>query len=123
MTDILLAKPQLQEGWIDWAVGESNITRKNLFKYFPSLYDPNLLSLTKSLSIEDLEYPSPIGFKPLVNLLEEKHQAPVIITNGAKQGLGAVFHALHQRVDLLWMQPIFWALLPPLAKAHNLSVD
>lgn len=123
MTDLLLAKPQLDASWIDWSVGEATITRNNLFKHFPNLYDPTILSLHKDLTLHDFEYQPPAGHKDLVDLLEAKHQAPVIITNGAKQALSAVFAALKKRaIPDLYLQPIYWALLPPLARFHGLDV-
>ena len=90
MTNILLAKPTLPAGWIDCSVGEPHVVRENLVKIFGlSVYElPNVPHMH--------EYPTPVGYEPLISLLEEKHKAPVIITNGAKQALGACFHALNQ---------------------------
>lgn len=123
MTDILLAKPDLSPDFIDLSVGEANIIRKNFFKYFPQLCNSNVLTLNQELSVNDLEYQPPSGFKPLVKLLEEKHKAPVVITNGAKQALAAVFYALKKRGFMsVGLQPIHWALLPPLAFSKNLGV-
>lgn len=116
MTDILLAKPQLPPDWIDVSVGEPHVVRENLVKIFDlSVYEvPNVPHM--------YEYPMPNGYKPLVQLLEDKHHAPVIITNGAKQALGACFYALKQmgKNDVLMRQP-YWALIPPLAQMHGLS--
>ena len=123
MTNILLSKPTLSCDIIDLSVGEATLVRKNLLKYFPSLYDPSILALGGNISINDFEYPSPNGYKPLVDLLEAKYNAPVVIGCGAKQLLGASMYALKKRADLLWMQPIYWALLPSLARAHGLIVD
>lgn len=116
MTDILLAKPQLPPDWIDVSVGEPHVVRENLIKVFDlSVYElPNIPHM--------YEYPMPNGYKPLVQLLEEKHHAPVIITNGAKQALGATFFALQRmgKKDVLMRQP-YWALIPPLAQMHGLA--
>lgn len=124
MTEILLAKPQLDSSWVDLSVGEATLVRNNLLTHFPSLQDPSLLTLNSGVSMQDLEYQSPAGYPPLVELLEARHQAPVVITNGAKQGLAASFYALHKKDrPLLWMQPIHWALLPPLAIQHQLEPE
>ena len=116
MTDILLAKPILPDGWLDCSVGEPHVVRENLIKVFD-------LSVYELPQVPHLyEYPEPMGYRPLVKLLEDKHHAPVIITNGAKQGLGACFFALKQmgKEDVLMRQP-YWALIPPLAKMHGLD--
>jgi len=121
MDNILLAKPVLPSDWIDWAVGEAHVVRRNLFKYFPQLIDRNILSLTGDLDINDLEYQSPIGYKPLVDILEAKYGAPAVITNGAKQALAASVYALKKEgIDCIWLQKIHWALLPPLIHATGM---
>lgn len=68
------------------------------------------------------EYPNPTGYQPLVQMLEEKHGHPVIITNGAKQALGACFYALKKlgKQNLGMMEP-YWALIPPLVEMHGLT--
>lgn len=122
MTDILLAKPKLEEGWVDWSVGESTIIRQSLFRHLPSLISPEILTINRELSVNSLEYQNPAGYGPLVDMLEEKHNAPVVITNGAKQALAASFYALKkENYDQLFLQPIFWALLPPLINALGLD--
>ena len=123
MTDqILLAKPKLQDGWCDLSVGEATIIRRSLFGHFPDLCSPNILMINQELTVNDLQYQPPAGYNPLIDLLEEKHNAPVVITNGAKQALGSVFYALKKRgTDLLWMRSPYWALIPPLAHIHGLE--
>jgi len=116
MSDILLAKPVLPPDWIDVSVGEPHIVRDTLLKVFD-------MSVWDLPQVDHMyEYPSPIGYAPLVKLLEDKHQAPVIITNGAKQGLGAVFYAL-EKMDkrYICMKTPYWCLIPPLAKMHALE--
>ena len=90
MTETLLAKPKLLPGYIDCAVGESYSVKAALTKHF------DLSSYTISYSESLYEYPFSNGYPDLVKLLEEKHQAPVIITNGATQGLAASFFALNK---------------------------
>jgi aspartate/methionine/tyrosine aminotransferase len=116
MTDILLAKPQLPPDWIDVSVGEPHVVRENLIKIFD-------LSVYELPSVPHMhEYPEPMGYKPLVKLLEEKHHAPVIITNGAKQALGACFYALNQmNLKAIGMKKPYWALIPPLLQMHGLE--
>lgn len=116
MTEILLAKPKLPPDWIDVSVGEPHVVREVLLKNFSvdgySLPQPEHV----------WEYPHPTGYQPLVQMLEEKHGHPVIITNGAKQALGACFYALKKlgKQNLGMMEP-YWALIPPLVEMHGLT--
>jgi aspartate/methionine/tyrosine aminotransferase len=116
MSDILLAKPKLDKGWIDCSVGEAHIVRDSLFNTF------NILPYEVP-SIDNLfEYQDSQGYKPLVDLLEDKYQAPVIVCNGAKNALGAIFYALKQSGrNTISLSPIYWALLPPLIEMHGLQ--
>lgn len=119
MSEILLAKPKLPEGWIDVSVGEPHIVREILLKTFPDATD-----LTAGFPTVDRmhEYPLPTGYQPLVEFLQSKHDAPVIITNGAKQALGASFYALKRMGrGLMGMRTPYWALIPPLAKMHGIE--
>ena len=115
MSDILLAKPNLPSDWIDVSVGEPHIVREHLLNVFELNREvPNIPHM--------YEYPSPQGYKPLVQLLEEKYRAPVIVTNGAKQAIGACFYALKQlRKEQVGMKLPYWALIPPLAEMHGLK--
>lgn len=116
MSDILLAKPILPPDFIDVSVGEPHVVREKLFEVFDcSVYE---LPQTKNM----YEYPPPQGYGPLVKLLEDKHGAPVIITNGAKQALGATFYTLKKLGFLsIGMKLPYWALIPPLAEVHGLE--
>src|SRR5579885_3412990 len=117
MSDLLLAKPILPPDWIDVSVGEPHLVRDNLSKVFQLEEELRI----GHLKLNDMVYPYPTGYQPLVKLLEEKHKAPVIITNGAKQALGAVFYALSQMgYPGVAMKMPYWALIPPLAKMHGL---
>jgi aspartate/methionine/tyrosine aminotransferase len=116
MSNILLAKPELPPGFVDASVGEPHVVREKLFETFDcSIYElPNVDHM--------YEYPNPSGYKPLVQLLEDKHNAPVIITNGAKQGLAACFYALHKmKYDRVAMRLPYWALIPPLSAMHEVE--
>lgn len=114
---MLLAKPKLPHDVIDTSVGEPYIVRDILMETFDLSYQeiPSGLGLW--------EYPDPIGYKPLVDLLEEKYGAPVIITNGAKQALGATLYALKRLgKKKVGMRTPYWALLPPLIHMHGLQM-
>ena len=119
MSDMLLAKPKLPPDWIDVSVGEPHLVRDNLIDIFQIKEEFRQVNVASS----DMVYPYPTGYQPLVRHLEEKHGAPVIITNGAKQALGAVFYALKKLgYDQCAMKNPYWALIPPLAKMHGLNM-
>lgn len=112
----LLAKPVLPPDWIDVSVGEPHVVREHLMDVF----DIGVYELPK---VDHMyEYPSPNGYKPLLQLLEDKYKHPIIITNGAKQALGACFYAL-QRMGkkTVGMRTPYWALIPPLVRMHGLE--
>jgi aspartate/methionine/tyrosine aminotransferase len=116
MSDILLAKPILPSDWFDVSVGEPHIVRDILL----SIFDLSIYELPKVKHM--YEYPAPIGYKPLVEALEAKYKAPVIITNGAKQALGACFYALKKMGKAtVGMKSPYWALIPPLVEMHGLN--
>lgn len=115
MTEILLAKPKLPENFIDLSVGEAYVVREIFLRYFD-------VSSPKQLNAPHvLEYPDPQGYEPLVQFLEDKYQAPVVICNGAKQGLSACFYAIKKMTSqLLGLAEPYWCLLPDLIKFHGL---
>lgn len=114
--DILLAKPILPSDFIDCSVGEPYLIRDNLSSLFP------LNSFGKSFSNKELEYQRPNGFKQLVDFLEEKHQAPVIICNGAKQAVGSLLYAIKKNGGKsIGLRIPYWALFKPLIEMHGLN--
>jgi aspartate/methionine/tyrosine aminotransferase len=119
MSDILLAKPKLPDGWLDVSVGEPYLVRDNLIKVFQLEEELKI----GHLKADELVYPYPTGYQPLVKHLEEKHGAPVIITNGAKQALGACFYALKKMGwNYCGEKSPYWALVPPLAEMHGIEM-
>jgi aspartate/methionine/tyrosine aminotransferase len=120
MSEILLCKPKLPPDWVDVSVGEPHLVKDNLIDIFQIKEEFKQINV----SADDMTYPYPTGYQPLVRHLEDKHGAPVIITNGAKQALGAVFYALKK---LGWNycgeKSPHWALIPPLAKMHGIDMS
>jgi aspartate/methionine/tyrosine aminotransferase len=115
MSNLLLAKPDLPGGWFDCSVGEAYLVRDNLFNIFNV---PNSIPNISKM----FEYPNPNGYQPLVKLLEEKHQAPVIITNGAKQAIGACCYTFQQLgKKTIGIRSPYWALIPPLISMHGMN--
>lgn len=115
MSEILLAKPILPPDFIDLSVGEAHVVREALY----SVFDIESYQMGR---VPDMEYPYPSGYEPLVKLLEDKHQAPVVITNGAKNALAAVMFALQQMgKKTIGMRSPHWTLIPPLLKMYGLD--
>lgn len=116
MNDILLAKPNLPNGWLDVSAGEPYSIRECLDKAFS--LNPYTIPNEKGL----WDYPHPQGNLDLVKILEDKYHAPVVITNGAKQGLAAALYVLKHQFGRLTvgLGKNYWALLPPLVKAQHL---
>jgi aspartate/methionine/tyrosine aminotransferase len=115
---LLLAKQKASKGIIDAATGEATIVRDALL----STFDLDKEAFSIRLDDERCEYPTPNGIKSLVKLLEDKYQAPVIITNGAKQGLSAAFFAcIKLGITTYNMRTPYWSMFLPLADHHGLK--
>lgn len=120
MSEILLAKPILPPEFIDVSVGEPHVVRETLLETFDLDLTHHPIQTVDRMH----EYPLPTGYGPLVEFLEEKHGAPVIITNGAKQALGASFYALKRMGKTsVGMRTPYWALIPPLVEMHGLKCE
>jgi len=108
-----LAKQDLDPGWIEAAIGEPYLIKDNLF----NIVEPPHLNVSKNI----FEYSKPQGYEPLVKFLEDKYQAPVVITSGAKQALGALFYAIKKTgIKDIFMRTPYWSLFPPLIEMHGL---
>lgn len=114
-----LVRRDLPDGYIDLAIGEARVVREALFSYASSKAifefgqgDPCTW-----------EYQHPRGYAPLVRLLEDRHQVPIVVTCGAKQGLSAVFYALRKRgVTNVGLEVPFWSQLPSAIRLSGLDV-
>jgi len=116
-----LVKNNFFDGTIDLAVGEARIVRDALFTTLDLYRSQNQLNIDL-YSNNKCEYQQPTGYPPLVKFLENKYQAPVVICNGAKNCLGAVFYALNKLgKKKLGLSSPYWCLLPPIIQAHNLE--
>ena len=70
------------------------------------------------------EYQEPKGYLPLVRLLEEKHKAPVVIFNGAKQALCGSFNSIKKiGKQKLGLRIPFWCLLKPIIEMNGLEIS
>lgn len=100
---------------IDLCLGESRIIRDITHKLF------DLDHLTIDMKPSDWEY-QVNGYQPLLKHLENKYNAPVIITNGAIQALHASFFALARKgFSNLGFRIPYWSRIPEIA--DNVGLD
>jgi aspartate/methionine/tyrosine aminotransferase len=119
MDHLLLVNQKLPNGWQDTSIGEPILVRDAFIEAFSLKEDFKKITVPSL----DLDYPHPQGYKALIELLEQKHNAPVIITNGAKQGLSAICYALkkHNKIKIATKSP-YWALLPFVFQVNGLEM-
>lgn len=86
--EMRLARVDLGPGWIDLSYGEPIVIQEILKKKV------DIKDILQQSVILDAKYQPPQGNKMLVDFLEQKYKAKVVITNGAKQGLAATIYAL-----------------------------
>jgi aspartate/methionine/tyrosine aminotransferase len=95
---------------IDLRVGEARVLRDITRTLF------GLDTVSVQMKPTDWEY-QPEGHEPLVKHLEDKHNARVIITNGANQGLHAAMYALKTKgYDNMGIRLPYWNRIPEIAK-------
>jgi aspartate/methionine/tyrosine aminotransferase len=115
MTNILLARDSLPPGWIDASYGEAYVVKDILLNTFD-------LQEKFNCTYGELSYPTSAGHPSLVSFLENKYQAPVVITHGAKQALGGVFYALSKLGKFnMYLPAPYWALIPPIANMYGIN--
>lgn len=100
---------------IDLRVGEPRCIRDVTCRLF------GLDNYSLRTNLNDWEYQSK-GYAPLVRLLEDKHNAPVVITNGANQALYAAMCAAKAMgcKNVGFRRP-YWTRFPEIANRVKLS--
>ncbi len=95
---------------LDLRIGEARLIRDITCRLF------DLKRISVDMGPADWEYQSN-GYQPLVKFLENKHGAPVIITNGANQALHATIYALkHKAFNNLGIRLPYWNRIPEIAE-------
>ena len=95
---------------IDLRIGEARILRDITTKLF------YLDWLTIMMEASDWEYQS-YGYRPLVKYLEDRYNAPIVITNGANQALHAAMYALKQMgYPNIGFRVPYWSRIPEIAQ-------
>lgn len=113
MTALLLAKNQVGE--IDLSIGEPSLVQEILLQH----YSPAI-----NLQIDSLNYPYSAGRRDIVEYLEDRHKAKIIMTCGAKQAMAAAFFALRQHgYKRISTRTPYWALIPPLLDQYGMKME
>lgn len=115
MADVLMARTSLPSDVVDLGIGEPYV----LQEFVAGVHD---LSHTRFDVPRVWEYAPPSGFGPLVKALEDRYQAPVVVTTGAKQGLLAAFVALASRgkTNISCRAP-YWPSFPHMSSRSGLK--
>ena len=100
---------------IDLRVGEARVIRDITCKLF------DLDQITAQSALSDWEYHSN-GYRPLVQCLEQKHEAPIIITNGANHALHACMYALRAlHCQNMGIRIPYWSRIPEIARLIGIN--
>lgn len=119
--DVLMARTKLPKDHIDLGIGEPHILREAVLKCFNLRYTDMERYDFSSLE-HPWEYAPPNGYPALVKLLEERYNAPVVVTIGAKHGIFAALHALKQTgVKSVAYRSPYWASFPFMIESMGLT--
>ncbi len=92
--DAKLQKVLLGPDWIDLSFGEPKVVMDALFRQLNRFGDP--FKMPTLYDLPKWEYQPAAGKPDLVKILEEKYGEKVVVTNGAKQALGAALYAFRK---------------------------
>jgi aspartate/methionine/tyrosine aminotransferase len=105
---------------IDLSTNDPSLIREALFRHF-NINDGRAYEMIVPSNINEYSHQPHTGYAPFVKYLEDKHKAPVVITNGAKQALSAVCYALFKMDKRsIGMRAPFFPPLIKLIEMHHL---
>jgi len=93
MSDAKLQKLILGPDWIDMSFGEPKVIASALYRQLNCV--GTSFKMPEMKDLRSWEYPPASGKPDLVNLLEDRHGARVVVTSGGKQALDSALRALH----------------------------
>lgn len=118
--DAKLQKVILGPDWIDLSFGEPKVVMSALFRQLNRFGDP-----FKMPTLSDLpkwEYQPAAGKQDLVDILEKKYDARVVICNGAKQALSAGMRAMRKAGHSeIYFEAPYYPANPDLAENAGLT--
>lgn len=120
MSDVKLQKIILGSDWIDLSFGEPAVVMAALYRQLNRFGDP-----FKMPTLNDLKgwtYQPAAGKQDLVEILEEKYDAKVVVCNGAKQALAAAMFSFKKAgARSLWYPTPYYPANPSIAKSIGLD--
>lgn len=120
MSDAKLQKLILGPDWIDLSFGEPTIVLQSLFRNINRVGDP--MKMPTLMDIYNCTYQPAQGKPDLVSILEDKYKAKVVVTNGAKHGLGAALSAFkNEGISTTWYAVPYYPANPGLVNAAGLA--
>lgn len=118
--DAKLQKVILGPDWIDLSFGEPKVVMAALFRQLNRFGDPFKMPIMSDLL--KWEYQPAAGKQDLVEILEEKYDAKVVVCNGAKQALAASMFSLKKGgAKSIWYSAPYYPANPSIAQSIGLD--
>lgn len=118
--DAKLQKVILGPDWIDLSFGEPKVVMQALYRQLNRYGDPFKMPIRNDLL--NWEYQPAAGKPDLVEILEEKYEARVVVCNGAKQALAASLYAFRASgIESIFYETPYYPANPSLVKSVGLT--
>lgn len=118
--DAKLQKVILGPDWIDLSFGEPKVVMNALFRQLNRFGDP--FKMPTLYDLPKWEYQPAAGKPDLVQILEKKYDAKVVVCNGAKQALAAACSAFkHSGHSKIFYDVPFYPANPGIAESVGLT--
>lgn len=120
--DAKLQKVILGPDWIDLSFGEPKVVMNALFRQLNRFGDP--FKMPTLFDLPKWEYQPAAGKPDLVNILEEKYDARVVVCNGAKQALAAAIYSFQRSgCSKLYFGKPYYPANPSIAASINIATS
>lgn len=120
--DAKLQKVILGPDWIDLSFGEPKVVTQALYRQINRFGDP--FKMPTLYDLPKWEYQPAAGKPDLVKILEDKYDAKVVVTNGAKQALAAaIFSFKRSGCRLLYFGKPYYPANPSIAESIGMSTS
>lgn len=107
MSDAKLQKINLGKDWLDLSYGEPISVQQELLKQI-NKYN-NSLKMPSVSDLKDWTYQPAAGKPDLIKILEDKYDAKVVVSNGAKQALAASLYSFKKsNVNSIFFESPFY---------------
>jgi aspartate/methionine/tyrosine aminotransferase len=120
-SDAKLQKVILGPDWIDLSFGEPKVVAQALYRNLSIFGDPFQMPTRSDLL--KWEYQPAAGNPKLIQLLEEKYDAKVVVCNGAKHALAATLNAFKKSgIDNIYYDSPYYPANPQLIDVAGLNL-